>query len=235
MASIADALIATLFAPACISCGAVLDAPTRSPVCGACWRRIGSMATRRAVPLPASSSISQARAIGPFDDVLRDVVHALKFQGRRTLAMRLQPLLRDAAGDLLRDVDAVVPVPLHPWRQWQRGYNQAELLAGTLGLPVWGVLRRRRATRSQTSLDATARRANVRGAFTLGGLLPGSSHRARRRIRGCTLVLVDDVLTTGATLEACGRVLREAGARDVRAVTAAHAELGRQPHRVIQS
>lgn len=233
MTSLADALIATLFAPTCLSCAQVLEAPTRSPVCDACWRRIASMA--RAVPLSDSSDIARARAIGPFEDVLRDVVHALKFQGRRGLATRLQPLLHDAAGDLLDGADAVVPVPLHPWRQWQRGYNQAELLAAMLGLPVWKVLRRRRATRSQTSLDAAARRANVRGAFALGGPLPGSGHRARRRIHGRTLVLVDDVLTTGATLDACALVLREAGAREVRALAAAHAEPGRHGHPARQS
>ena len=159
------------------------------------------------------------RAVGPFEDVLRDVVHGLKFQGRRTLATRLGPLLREAAGDLLDDADAVVPVPLHPWRQWRRGYNQADLLAATLGRPVWQVLRRRRATPPQTALDRHARQANVRHAFALGGWMPGAADRARRQIDGRTLVLVDDVLTTGATLDACARVLRRRG----RASKCAHA------------
>ena len=223
MASIADALIATVFAPACVSCARVLDAPTRSPVCDTCWARIGRFPMPGSNLGPFSSALSQVRAIGPFDDVLRDVVHGLKFQGRRTLATRLGPLLREAAGDLLDAADAVVPVPLHPWRQWRRGYNQSDLLAATLGCPVWHVLRRRRATPPQTALDRHARQDNVRHAFALGGWMPGGASRARRRIVGCTLVLVDDVLTTGATLEACARVLIEGGARGVRAVTVARA------------
>ncbi len=221
MGSLADALIATLFAPTCLSCAVVLDAPTRSPVCDACWRRIGRFTSPGGPRGPISQHLSDVRVVGPFEDVLRDVLHGLKFQGRRTLAVHLQPLLRDAARDMLQNVDAVVPVPLHPWRQWQRGYNQAELLAATLGPPVWNVLCRRRATPPQTSLDADARRANVRHAFAVGGWTPGTAARAKRRVHGRTLALVDDVLTTGATMEACARVLLDAGAREVGAVTVA--------------
>jgi len=223
MASIADALIATVFAPTCVSCARVLDAPTRSPVCDTCWARIGRFATPSPDLGPFSSTLSHVRAIGPFEDVLRDVIHGLKFQGRRTLATRLGPLLHQAAGDLLDDADAVVPVPLHPWRQWRRGYNQADLLAATLDRPVWQVLHRRRATPPQTALDRHARQNNVRHAFALGGWMPGGDRRARRRIDGRTLVLVDDVFTTGATLDACARVLREAGAAEVRAIAVARA------------
>lgn len=221
--ALADVLIATLFAPTCLSCARVLDAPTRSPVCDTCWARIGCFASPACDLGPYAPALSHVRAIGPFDGVLRDVIHGLKFQGRRTLAARLGPLLREAAGDLLDDADAVVPVPLHPWRQWHRTYNQAELLAATLGRPVWRVLRRRRATPPQTALDREARRINVRRAFAPGGWLPGAARNARRQVAGRTLVLVDDVLTTGATLEACARVLMDAGAREVHAVTVARA------------
>ena len=223
MASIVDALIATVFAPVCLSCARVLDAPTRSPVCDTCWARIGRFATPACDLGPLSTTLSHVRAVGPFDAVLRDVVHGLKFRSRRSLATRLGPLLRGAAGELLDDADAVVPVPLHPWRQWRRTYNQADLLAATLGRPVWHVLRRRRSTPPQTALDRHARQANVRHAFALGGWMPRAEDRARRQVNGRTLVLVDDVLTTGATLEACARVLVDAGAREVRAVTVARA------------
>ena len=227
MASLADALIAAIFAPACLACARVLDNPTRSPVCAACWARIRSFADGGGEAVLPFATLSRVRAIGPFEDVLRDVVHGLKFQGRRTLAAQLGPLLRDAAGDVLSGADAVVPVPLHPWRQWRRGYNQSELLAAALGHDVWRVLRRRRATRAQTALDRDARRRNVASAFAIGGWSPRSAAHARQRIASRTLVLVDDVLTTGATLDACARVLLDAGAREVRAITVARAELGR--------
>lgn len=223
MASIADALIATVFAPACLSCARVLDAPTRAPVCGVCWARIGRFATPGCDLGAHLRHLDRVHAIGPFEDVLRDVVHGLKFQQRRGLAARLGPLLREAAGDLLTQAEAAVPVPLHPWRQWRRGYNQADLLAETLGLPCWRVLRRHRATAPQTALDADARRANVRSAFGLGGWLPRAAIRARPLVRARALLLVDDVMTTGATLDACARVLKEAGAREVHALTVARA------------
>jgi ComF family protein len=224
MPSLADALIATMFAPVCVSCGCVLEAPSRSPVCDACWARIRLFDPPADVAV-GSRYLSRVRAAGPFEDVLRDVVHALKFQNRRSLAVGLGPVLRAAAADLIGDATAVVPVPLHPWRQWTRGYNQAERLAATLGRPVWQVLRRGRATQPQTSLDRAARHDNVAHAFAVGGRVPGSGGRVRRRIAGCTLLLVDDVLTTGATLEACAQALCEAGAAEVRAVTVARAAL----------
>lgn len=220
-ASLADAVLAALFAPACLSCGGVLDHPTRSPVCAGCWRRVRRF-DGGGYPLECLSFVT---ALGPFEGVLRDVVHGIKFQGRRSLAVQLGPLLRAAAAPALRGADAVVPVPLHPWRQWRRGYNQAALLAATLGLPIWPILRRTRLTAPQTSLDAGARHRNVRDAFALGGWSPGAASRATAKAAGRVLVLVDDVRTTGATLEACGRVLKDAGARDVRAITAARAEL----------
>ena len=211
MASIADALIATVFAPACVSCARVLDAPTQSPVCDTCWGRIGRFATP-ACDLGPLSCDSLARARGrPVRGCAARRHPRAEVPGPSDAGDSTGPLLREAAGDLLDDADAVVPVPLHPWRQWRRGYNQAELLAATLGRPVWQVLRRRRATPPQTALDRHARQDNVRHAFALGGWMPGAADRARRRVEGRTLVLVDDVLTTGATLDACARVLRRRG------------------------
>jgi predicted amidophosphoribosyltransferase len=134
-----------------------------------------------------------------------------------------------------------VPVPLHPRRQWQRGFNQAEALAAHLRQPVWRVLCRRRPTRAQASLHAGDRARNVDGAFALAPLpaarglaawinllAPLRATGTARGIAGRVLVLVDDVSTTGATLEACARVLGQAGAREVRAITAARAVLARR-------
>ena len=130
--------------------------------------------------------------------------------------------MRQAGSDLLSDADCVVPVPLHPWRRLMRGFNQAADLAACLERPVVLALWRTRATAPQTGLTAAGRRRNVRGAFSLSPLL---SQRVRdAMLVDRVVVLVDDVRTTGATLEACARVLKDAGAREVRALTTALAD-----------
>ena len=143
-------------------------------------------------------------------------------EGRRTLAIRLGAMMRLAGSDLLSDADCVVPVPLHPWRRLMRGFNQAADLAARLERPVVPALWRTRATAPQTGLTAAGRRRNVRGAFSLSPLF---SQRVRdAMLVDRVVVLVDDVRTTGATLEACARVLKDAGAREVRALTTALAD-----------
>jgi ComF family protein len=158
--------------------------------------------------------VSSARAIGEYDGPLRAILHALKYGKRQSLARPMARLMVAAAsaGDLLDGVDLVVPVPLHRRRRRARGFNQAEELARHLGLQWKDVLRRTRATPSQTDLPAAQRQANVRDAFAL---------RRRHDVDGLTVLLVDDVSTTGATLDACASVLQRAGAREVRALTAA--------------
>jgi predicted amidophosphoribosyltransferase len=185
--------------------------------------------------------VSRARAIGPYERHLRDIIHAFKYEGRRSLATRLGALMRAHGSDVLAGADLAVPVPLHWRRRHARGFNQAELLARELGLPVRQLLRRRFHTRPQIELPAGARHTNVAGAFALTWRcrLPetgdGAGFRLARRwlrqgnpprprfprIDGKVIVLVDDVSTTGATLEACARVLLAAGAAEVRALTAA--------------
>jgi predicted amidophosphoribosyltransferase len=169
--------------------------------------------------------------------VLRDAVHALKYHGLVSVAVPIAARMRDAGRALLTGADAVVPVPLHPAREWRRGFNQAELLARRLDLPVVPALCRLRATTPQTGLDSRERARNVRGAFALAAfpgargatrwvnVLPWWRDAARTAawVSGRVLVLVDDVSTTGATLEACARTLKDAGAREVRAITAARA------------
>ena len=130
-------------------------------------------------------------------------------------------MMRAAGADLLRDADCVVPVPLHLWRRLHRGFNQAGELAAHLGTPVLHALWRTRATAPQTGLHAAARRRNVAGAFTLSPLTGRTTQRAFLEDR--VVVLIDDVSTTGATLNACAAVLLAAGAREVRALTVARA------------
>jgi ComF family protein len=155
------------------------------------------------------------RAIGSYEGSLRAILHALKYDGRRTVARGLGAMLREAGADVLCGADAVVPVPLHASRERARGFNQARELSRRLGLPTIDALRRTRRTAVQADLPAARRHANVRGAFAAAG--PPTS------IEGLTLVLVDDVSTTGATLNACALALIAAGAREVRALIAARA------------
>lgn len=197
-----DRVLVTLFDPVCAACRAPLSDQRAGPVCGRCWSAI-----RR----PPSSDT--ARAAGIYEGSLRGIVHALKYGGHTSLAGPLGALMREAAGDWLTDA-VVVPVPLHPWRSFRRGFNQADLLAGHLGCPVWRALRRTRLGRPQAGLSAAERSRNVRqDTYVL------------RRLWGRpvppAVVLVDDVMTTGATAAACGRVLEEAGVRRVRVLTAA--------------
>jgi ComF family protein len=146
------------------------------------------------------------------------VVHALKYHGwtcaARAMARRMARL--SWPHDVVIERAALVAVPLAAVRQRERGYNQAALVADSLSahwrIPVWrDVLRRTRATRTQTRLTPGERSANVRDAFEV----PDGPQGARDRIRGLHLVLVDDVLTTGATLNACAAALFNAGARTI--------------------
>ena len=153
---------------------------------------------------------------------MRHIIHAFKYEGRRTLGMKLGAMMHEAGGEMLSDADCVVPVPLHPWRRLTRGFNQAADLAASLDRPIVHALWRTRATVPQTGLTAHKRRGNVRDAFSMSPLL---SRRVRRTmLEGHVVVLVDDVRTTGATLDACGQVLKQAGVREVRALTLALAE-----------
>jgi ComF family protein len=154
-----------------------------------------------------------------YDKHSRPLVLALKHGDRTHLARALGRWMRRAGGDILDGVDLIVPVPLHWTRLFARRYNQAGLLAHAIhaagGPPVapdW--LIRRRRTPSQGRLGALARARNVRGAFAL---------RPGRSVKGKRLVIVDDVLTTGATVEECARVLRRGGAEYVGVLTLARA------------
>jgi ComF family protein len=229
-----DAVLVVVLAPACAACEEPLQHPTAGPVCDRCWRSIvpltPPLCDRCGDPLPAWRSASgrlawcarcrraprwvdRGRAVGAYDGALRAIVHALKYDGRRSLAKPLAALMRERSADLLDGAAYVVPVPLHPSRRRHRGFNQAVDLARHIGLPVVQALRRVRATATQTGLAAAQRHRNVRGAF--------ATTAAARALAGTTVLLIDDVSTTGATLDACARTLKEAGVAEVRALTAA--------------
>jgi ComF family protein len=203
-AAAADAIIAACLAPACAACHAVLDFPLAGPVCAACW--------------------SDARAAsGTYAGALRNIIHAFKYEGRRSLARPLAAMLRERSAEVLTGARCVVPVPLYPTRRLARGFNQAAALARHLDVPVVSALWRIRPTAPQAGLTASERAGNVSGAFRLSPLLTGRMRRTY--IDGRVIVLVDDVLTTGATLGACAAALDAAGAREIRMLTLARAPL----------
>jgi ComF family protein len=245
-----DAVLAVLLAPHCLTCGASLEAPLAGPVCSACWHAVlpipppsclvcgDALPSWRILDLTTSCcarcrrqppAFTCARAAGAYEGVLRQLIHGLKFEGRRTLAAPLGEMMRVRGAEALRGADLVVPVPLHWRRQHARGFNQAEELARHLGVPVVRALRRVRPTSPQSGLSATDRRHNLRGALAPSRRKWLRLGRHEPEIRGACVVVVDDVSTTGATLDACARVLRDAGAREVRALTAARA-LSRGPN-----
>jgi ComF family protein len=195
-----------------VACNEPLERPTRGAVCEACWAEVEEQ-----TPPPrtvAEGAIAIARAAGRYDCPLRDIIHAFKYEGRRTLSLRLGAMLREAGVDVLSGADCVVPVPLHPWRRFKRGFNQAADLAACLDLPVVHARWRTQATAAQTALAAGARRRNVRGAFALD---------PEKSVADKTILLVDDVYTSGATVNECSRTLKRGGATDVYVLTLARA------------
>jgi ComF family protein len=231
-ASVVNPLLAVVFPVPCPTCGALLARPLRGPLCDRCWQTL----PRHRAPLcgcgfplsPGQAACGRCRrglqplaigaSLGPYEGSLRTLVHELKYRGRRRVAARLaEELLAFSPARAVLSADAViVPVPLHPRRQRERGFNQSELVALALGkragLEVAAALVRRKDTPPQAGLTAAARRRNVAGAFAV---------RRRARIAGRVVVLLDDVMTTGATAQSCARMLREAGAAEVRLLAVA--------------
>lgn len=213
--------------PLCASCREPVGGGTG--LCAACWSKLSPIerpfCEKLGIPFtydpgPGIYSMqavadppayARARAAVRYDEVARSLVHALKYGDRLDLAPMMARWMARAGADLLPDADWIVPVPLHWRRLFARRFNQSAALSGFLsaqaGRPVHGTaLRRSRATPQQVGLSRTDRAANVSGAFRV---------EARAEIRGKRLLLVDDVLTSGATADACARALLRAGAAQV--------------------
>ncbi|RMH44971.1 MAG: ComF family protein [Deltaproteobacteria bacterium] len=237
MSSLVTSLLDVLYPPRCAACDVPLAG--RAALCAACELSLyplGPACPRCAEPLAGAVSVTCRRctlAPPPFDRVvapyrfggeLARAIRRFKFAGRPDLARALAPLYVPAwALAAARErIDVAVPVPLHWRRQARRGYNQAHLLAGEAArvarLPVDAVaLRRVRATAPQAGLSAGERAGNVDRAFAV-------PDRHRRRIAGRRVLLVDDVVTTGATARAAARALVAAGAEGVVVACLARAE-----------
>ena len=179
------------------------------PGCGIPW----AFGICRCEELP--DAIERVRSVGPYAGWLSGAVAQVKYHGEWARLDYLAPLLTRAIADLL-PADALVPVPLHASRRKQRGFNQTEKIAVRLSeeiaVPVELALLRSRRTTPQVRLDGEGRQQNVLGAFAIS---PG------HLVAGKRLILVDDVITTGATLGECAQVLRAAGAASVDVVTIA--------------
>ncbi len=246
---IADSLFAVVFPTPCSLCARELSEAGGLDICRSCWASLepwrGAICARCGLPFASERALDsslelcslcrqeddgfdRARSYGLYTGKLRAAILQLKFRRRERLGARLGALLASTWVSLedSREPAVVVPVPLHNSRLRERGFNQAELLARGLcaGLQTTrqsagaGIetrcLRRTRATRPQTGLSVRARRENVRGVFDV---------TRPERVRGRAVVLVDDVMTTGATLSACAATLKRAGAARVLALTLARA------------
>ncbi len=229
MTTIGGALLDLLLPTACVACGAATaDAAV---ICGVCWSRLPLLPAPRCDrcghPSPSGTCalcpgfpafVRAARSVcwAP-DPVASAALHALKYDGWTAVAAPMAERMARLPwpADVVAERTAVVPVPLSPARRRARGYNQAALLAGHLGrqwgVPCWeDAVRRTRDTRTQTRLTPTERSTNVHSAFHAG---------VQARLAGAHVVLVDDVLTTGATLNATATALFDAGARIISYVT----------------
>lgn len=191
-----DAVVARFQRPWCLGCGLPPDR------------------YRCACPeLPPN--VTALRSVGPYAGWLRDAILLFKYHDEWARVEHLAPALSETLVDFGL-FDALVAVPLHPKRLRERGYNQSEILANAIGRqlcrPCLRAVERTRATPQQARLGAAERQANVAGAFVC---------RQDVSVEGLSVVLVDDVITTGSTLGECASVLRRAGAREVRALTVA--------------
>ena len=227
-----------LLPPSCPACGALVA--RHGGLCASCWGTMRWVSPPFCAvlgsPLPidlgeaaispaamaAPPPFARARAAVLYDDAARSLVHRLKYRDETALAPWLAKWMVRAGGDVVADADLVVPVPLHRRRLIGRRFNQSSELARAIcretGLPHRpDALSRVRDTRRQVGLGNAERRRNVQGAFAV-------PDRARADVAGRRVLLVDDVLTTGATVSAATRALRRAGAGDVDVLTFARVD-----------
>jgi len=212
----------------CVACREPVDG---EGVCAACWAKLAFIAPpycpRLGIPFvydPGPDMLSmeaiadppaymRARAVVRYDEVARTLVHGLKYQDRTDFAPIMGRWMARAGHELLDGADMLIPVPLHWRRAWHRRFNQSgtlgRVIQDTIGVKLRGdLLKRVRATEQQVGLSRPQRASNVQGAFEV-------SRERRGEVAGRRVVLIDDVLTSGATLDACARALLRAKAAQV--------------------
>ncbi len=228
-----EATVQFIYPPVCIVCQGATAVP--HGVCASCWSGLGLISAplcdRLGTPFaieyggplisPAALAdppvFARARAVCRYDDAARRLVSRLKYGDRTELSIAMSRLMATAGRELLADADLIMPVPLHRWRLWSRRFNQSALLAQRLGVmtgkPVDMLsLRRVKRTAPQVGLTRDQRRLNLQGAFLL-------DPDGRRHVEGRRILLIDDVLTTGATANAAARALIRQGAEAVDILT----------------
>jgi len=238
ISSFFNSLANFVFPPFCCHCHLRTPEGLAGGICQDCWATVkiwnDGQCQRCGQPAAEAESLCQhclipdwgcndIKTIGPFEAPLSDAVHMLKYSDAKSVSRRLGAMMAKCVvpDQKYNQADLVLAVPLHKARKRERGYNQAQLLAGQLGEALGipspeGLVTRARHTISQTTLNKEQRLRNVEGIFAV--------HNPDR-IKDRTIILVDDVLTTGATIGSCGQSLLSAGAREVLAMTAAAAPL----------
>lgn len=238
--NVLSALAALCFPPLCVTCGdLLLKEPPDSPFCETCFRLItltaGPLCTRCGAPFAAAGAsshlcgecvtrppaYSRARTVGAFKGPLLEAIHLFKYRKHMPAGELLGTMMARWTYDSLSiaDYDRIIPVPLHPAKLKERGFNQSLVLARQIArlfaLPVdVSSLKKVTPGHPQVGLGRDQRRKNVRGTFAVTG---------GRKLKGLNVLLVDDVYTTGSTARECSRVLVEGGARDVAALALARA------------
>ena len=235
--SLAGAVLDLVYPPACTGCGVLLG--SKASLCPQCWSRLAFIERPYCDVLGTPFSFDlgpgilsadaianpppfdRLRSVALYDDLARGLVHALKYRDRTELAPMMAGWMLRAGDGAVQAADVIVPVPLHPLRLLWRKFNQSAELARALGAlaakPVLtNAVRRTKRTRRQVGLAPRAREDNVRGAFAV-------TSAGREALFGRRVVLVDDVYTTGATVAAVTRTLKQAGVLDVTVLTFARA------------
>jgi ComF family protein len=221
LATFWELLLNFFFPLQCVICGRLLPADDRYRVCGDCWSRIIYLNR----PIDIRLSLEGIWSVGVYDGVLKELIHQFKYKEKKYLANPLGKLLVDFVGKYLKEerFDYIVPIPLNKTRQKKRGYNQAELLARVLGEAVdrpilTHLVKRRKKTKPQFGLNRDERFENLSGAFEISE----SGKEDVVAIAGKTILLLDDLATTGATLDECAKALKKAGVNEVYGLVLAH-------------
>lgn len=216
---ILNSILSVVFPPFCILCGEALD-EFRIKVCDACWDGLKKLPSFVIENKVYTDYLDMLVAVYIFEEIFQRVIHMIKYSGFKSIAYELGY----RAGKELRKVpqilecEVIIPVPLNPIKKRERGYNQCEILARgfseCVGIPVdAGFLVRRRYTVSQTNLGVEDRKRNVEDAFSVS--------RNKKALKGRRVILLDDVVTTGATLNYAARALKSAGVERVTGVAMA--------------